>query len=341
MTQKKLSGPIIDTWFNELNSIILHEAVCYLVNEAAIEEGKEYWDTLQLSKPEWIRMNYVSERVSEFVGLDEDIEAIEFGKASSRVHGAQQAELFLYESDHLIQVSESRNLSDLSELAQYRLYAAYPASIDVIQHCIENTDSGELPSCIRNKKLNEDFRVDDIGFHNNIPKIMEYHLSVISSIEDGKARIIERPTIISAVKRNIFIDIYSKYCDGSIELHTIYKSDQIYKFDEPTRTDILRYCNELVNAHLEIMNNKDRIGDNTSHRALPIPPLQTTLIKRQTQYIPVLVGLYCLQNKSLYERVPGSTTEPKYSSFKRFVKDHLLEKFPVMDSWLEEAKKKG
>ncbi|HDY7887130.1 hypothetical protein ACXHQJ_18825 [Vibrio vulnificus] len=326
MTLKKLSGPEIEHWFNELEAIILHEVVCYLVAQEASKEDKEWWDTLGFSEPERVCLDFAMESLGKFTELDENSDAIEFGTEAATFDGAARAELYLSEKDFLIQVIDSKQISDLSESALYRLYSSYQSSVATIKYCIKNTFSFDFPSCLRGDKLNDDFRIQDLGFHNDIPKIIDYHLHVIDRVSQYKEITMDKPTIFSSIKRNKFIDIYTTHCNDLTELHTIYKWNEIDKHDGVFREEILNYCRRLIDAHLFHLST-DEVGGTPPHKTLPIPPTKQLLVKRYDRYSCILIGLYCLINKELYQKNTEDIFEPTYNSFRDFVENDVFEKF--------------
>lgn len=340
MTKKKLTGLVIDHWLNELKAIILHEIMGYLVQKEAITREEEFWWCHELCEPERICIDYAVKCLTEFSQLDENSDGVTCGEISARLEGAFRAPLFISEKDHLIQILESNGLSDLSDKAQYRLYTSYSASIDVIEECIENTESFDSLDYLKSQKLNDNFRIDELGLQNDLPKIIEYHMHVQERVEQKKAIKLEKPSIHSSVKRNQYIDIYTTFYNGSPELHTIYKWEAINAHKDPFRQKILDFCYELVNAHLEHLGTdaNQSLASVPDHNSLPIPPLDQSFSYNCNQYHNILIGLYCLINKTRYEKCPMTKLEPMYKSFREFVANDLLENFGILkDSYKEYA----
>jgi len=49
MTRKKFKDPSMDQWFIELESVITHEILSYIVDRRAVEEGHYMWSGLVIS----------------------------------------------------------------------------------------------------------------------------------------------------------------------------------------------------------------------------------------------------------------------------------------------------
>ena len=348
MTKKKFQAPSIDQWFIELESVIRHEILSYIVDSKAIEEGLWMWDGYDFIKALEVDMDCMSEYLDKLLEIDNEYEALELEGSAGSIYGAEQAALFLEEKDFLIQVMDNSELKDLSYEALCRLTITYPLAKKTIERYLEGLNGNELPSCLRSPKLNEDFRINNLWDSNNIEDIVKYHLHLLDGQTNEPSKL-AKPKLITSIKRNQYIDILPIQptpCSEShqgLELVVKYKWGVINSLEEPHRSKILTFCNDLVQAYTKHLSNRNEDEDNLSpdYTSLPIPPPQKRYVTRYDSYLPLLIGLYCVKNEHRYKEIKSREGEVEFNSFIDFLKKDLLVKFDCLndsyDVWSKRA----
>ena len=331
MTKKKLHGLVINNWFRELDAVIRHEILSYIVDRKAIEEGNLMWDGIDFINTLIAGMDCTSNYIDVLIDAENEEDILEFESLAGSLSGIHQAERFLEEKDFLIQVMDCNEIKELSSEAQYRLIVTYPLAKATIKHYLKTMSSNEVPNCLRSSKLNEEFRINDLWDTNDIAEIVKYHIYVVDRIAEQKDIKREKPSLVTSVKRNRYIDIYPIEGHNSLELNTNYKWDVINALIEPHRTEVLMYCSELVNAHMNHLSCSELANDSLTpdHKSLPIPP-EKSLVTRYDRYLPILIGLYCIKNEHRYKEVEGREWEIEFASFRDFVEHDLFINFECL-----------
>jgi hypothetical protein len=335
MTAKKYKDTLFEKWFQELDAVIDHEILNYIVGQKAKQEVELLWLWMEFDKPYNAVLNSGSYYFDELfeVGSEQEVWALE-NTAGSPI-GRQQAERFLNEKDHLIQVLDNDEIAGLSKEAQWRLAHTYPLAMETLKHCLTETSCSDIPSCLRSKKLNEDYRINDLGLRNDIPEIVKYHLRLLNrSIEkddDSQAK----PDLRTSIKRNQYIDIcknepgFGSDSESNQEIIAYYKWGVISTLEDPFRSQVLAYCTELIHAYIkQEANNVDSEAKHIpDYSSLPIPPFQNRPNRRYDSYLPLLIGIYCLKNEHLYEELEDREWEIEFDSFRDFLERDLYVKF--------------
>ncbi|EPK8019192.1 hypothetical protein [Providencia rettgeri] len=332
MTKKKLHGSVINNWFRELDAVIRHEILSYIVDRKAIEEGNLMWDGIDFINNLIAGMDCTKDYIDALLDVENDEEILEFESLAGSFSGVDQAERFLEEKDFLIQVMDSNNLEELSFDAQYRLAVTYPLAKETVKHYLKTMNSHEVPNCLRASKLNEEFRINDLWYTNDLAEIVKYHIYVLDRVTQKKDIKRDKPSLVTSVKRNRYIDIYPIKGRNSFELNTSYKWGVIKELGEPHRTEVLAYCSELVNVYMHHLSCDGLTNDSLSpdHKSLPIPPPEKLLVTRYDRYLPILIGLYCIKNEHRYKEIEGREWEVEFESFRDFVEHDLLVNFECL-----------
>ncbi|CAK1897461.1 conserved hypothetical protein [Vibrio crassostreae] len=332
MTKKKLHGSVINNWFRELDAVIRHETLSYIVDRKAIEEGNLMWDGIDFINTLIAGMDCASNYIDALIDVENDEEMLELESLAGSLSGIYQAERFLEEKDFLIQVMDSNELEELSFEAQYRLTVTYPLAKETVKHYLKTMSSHDVPSCLRSSKLNEEFRINDLWHSNDLVEIVKYHTYVLDRVTEKKSIKREKPSLVTSIKRNRYIDIYPIKGHNSLELITNYKWDVIKALNEPYRTEVLVYCSELINTHMHHLSCDELTNDSLipDSKSLPIPPPEKLLVTRYDRYLPILIGLYCIKNEHRYKEVEGREWEVEFSSFRDFVEHDLFVLFECL-----------
>lgn len=349
MTKKTFQDSTVEQWFIELESVIRHEILSYIVDCKAVEEGNWMWDGLAFIDTLGAGLSCTFDYLDKLVELENDYEAIELEGSAGSISGLHQAERFLEEKDFLIQVIDKSELKKLSYEAQYRLAVTYPLAKETIEHYIKELNGYELPSCLRSLKLNEDFRINNLWDGNNIADIVKFHLHLLDRRKQNKPVKITKPQLVTSIKRNQYIDIFpirSSSCSENnrdLELVTSYKWGVINELKEPYRGKILTYCNDLVQAYIKHLSNCDNNEDKLTpdYTSLPVPPPPKMYVTRYDGYLPLLIGLYCVKNEHRYKEVKNREWEVEFDSFRDFLVEDLYLKFCYLqeryESWSKRA----
>ena len=349
MTKKTFQDPTVEQWFIELESVIRHEILNYIVDCKAVEEGIWMWDGLTFIDTLGAGLSCAFDYLDKLVELENDYEVIELEGSAGSILGLYQAERFLEEKDFLIQVIDKSELKELSYAAQYRLTVTYPLAKETIEHYIKELNDYYIPSCLRSLKLNEDFRINNLWDGNNIADIVKYHLHLLERTKQNKSVKRTKPQLVTSIKRNQYIDIFpmhSAFCsegNRDLELVTSYKWGVINELEEPYRSKILKYCNDLVQVYIEHLSNCDNNEDKLTpdYTSLPVPPPPKMYVARYDGYLPLLIGLYCVKNEYRYKEVKNRELEREFDSFRDFLEKELYVKFCYLqehyDSWSKRA----
>jgi hypothetical protein len=186
MTKKKLHGPFINHWLRELDAVIRHEIMCYLVECKVIEEGNMMWNGEDFINNLFVCMDCPQDYLEALMEVKNDKDMLKLESMAGSLTGVRQAERFLAEKDFLIQVMDGNQIQDLSIEAQHRLAVTYPLAKDTIERYLKAMTAHEVPHCLRAPKLNEDFRIEDLWHSNDLAKIVKYHLHVIDRVTQQK-----------------------------------------------------------------------------------------------------------------------------------------------------------
>ncbi|HHF2914783.1 TPA: hypothetical protein ACPJZ9_003066 [Vibrio diabolicus] len=349
MTRRKFQGPSVEQWFIELESVIRHEILNYIVDDRANKEGFWMWDGLAFIDTLGTGLDCAFEYLEKLEEIENDYDAIKLESAAGSITGLSQAERFLEEKDFLMQIIDKHELEDLSYEAQYRLAVAYPLAKETVKHYIKNLNNYEIPSCLRSLKLNEDFRINNLWDDNNIIDIVKYHLHFLNRTKLRKPVTQKKPKLVTSIKRNQYIDIYPTQLYSSVEnsrdleLVTNYKWGVINELKEPYRNKILTYCNDLVQAYMKHLSNSDNRVDKLTpdYTSLPVPPPKKMYVTRYDGYLPLLVGLYCVKNEYRFKKLENREWEVEFESFRDFLEEELFVKFDHLrehyETWIKFA----
>ncbi len=348
MTKPVFQDPDVEQWFIELESVIRHEILSYIVDCKANEEGLWMWDGLSFIDTLNAGIDCAFNYLDRLLELDSDLDAIELEGTIGSGTSLEQAERFLEEKDFLIQVIDKNDINKLSYEAQYRLAVTYPLAKETIKYYIQELNGYELPSCLRSMKLNDDFRINNLWENNNIPEIAKFHLHLLDRKKQKKIVNMTKPQLITSVKRNQYIDIYPARSSSSsesyrdLELITKYKWGIINELEEPYRSEIIIYCNKLVQVYIQHLSDYEHEKDNLTpeYTSLPVPPPKKLYVTRYDGYLPLLIGLYCVKNEHRYKEVANRELEVEFDSFRDFLEEELYIKFDCLreryESWFEQ-----
>ena len=347
MTKKKYSSPIMEQWFIELESVITHEILSYIVDRRAVEEGHYMWSGLAFIDTLSAGASCAFEYLDKLMEVENDYEAIELETIAGSNLGLHQAERFLEEKNFLMQVMDKSDIQELSYDAQLRLSGAYPLAKETIKHYMRELNSYDLPSCLRSLKLNEDFRINDLWEDNCISEIVKYHLHLLERSEQHKPATLLKPKLATSVKRNQYIDISVIYSPLSpaksreLELVTIYKWGVINKLEEPHKSKILTYCNDLVQTYIAHLHNCNQSKLTPEYASLPVPPPPKMFVTAYNGYLPLLIGLYCVKNEHRYRKIKDREYEVEFKSYRDFLEKELFVKFDCLgehyESWCKKV----
>ncbi|MEF1216325.1 hypothetical protein REH76_00680 [Photobacterium damselae] len=345
MTKKTFEDSAIDQWFIELESIIRHEILSYIINCKVVDEGNFMWDALAFLNVLEVGFDCASEYLDKLLYIENDFEIIELENSVGSNFGLYQAEHFLEEKDFLIQVMDKNEFKELSHEAQERLTVTYPLAKETIKHYMKNLNGHELPSCLRSLKLNEDFRINNLGEDNNIADIVKFHLHLLDSKKKNKQIKRTKPQLITSIKKYKYIDIFpiqsflSSENNRDLELIISYKWGVINELEEPYRSKILAYCNDLIQAYIKHLSNCNSNEDKLipDYNSLPVPPPSKMYVTRYDGYLPLLIGLYCVKNEHRYKKVKNRELEVEFDSFRDFLEEDLYITFDYLreryESW--------
>ncbi|MFA0436906.1 hypothetical protein [Vibrio breoganii] len=332
MTKKKLNGSVINEWLRELDAVIRHEIISYIVDRKAIEEGNLMWDGIDFINTLIAGLDCTENYVDALTCVEAAEEMLELEGIAGSLSGVHQAERFLEEKDYLIQVMDKNRLEELCFEAQYRLTVIYPLAKETVKHYLKTMSSHEVPNCLRSTKLNEEFRINDLWQSNDLVEIVKYHVHVVDRVTEKKNIKQKKPSLVTSVKRNRYIDIYPIEVQNSLELITNYKWSVINALVEPYRTEVLTYCGELIDAYIHHLSCDEFANNNLipDHKSLPIPPPEKSFLTRYDRYLPILIGLYCIKNEHRYKEVEGREWELEFSSFRDFIEHDLFVNFECL-----------
>lgn len=349
MTRKKFKDPSMDQWFIELESVITHEILSYIVDRRAVEEGHYMWSGLAFIDTLSAGVNCAFEYLDELMNVENDYEAIELESLAGSNLGLHQAERFLEEKDFLIQVIDKSDIQELSYDAQLRLSATYPLAKETIKHYMKELNNYDLPSCLRSLKLNEDFRINDLWEDNCISEIIKYHLHLIEKSEQHKPAKLLKPKLATSIKRSQYIDIFvvdyplSSKKDRELELVTIYKWGIINELEEPHKSKVLSYCNDLIQTYIAHLYNCNDSKLTPEYASLPVPPPPKRFVRGYDGYLPLLIGLYCIKNEHRYKKIKDREFEVEFKSYRDFLEKELFVKFDYLreryESWRKQEER--
>jgi hypothetical protein len=342
MTKKRHLEPSVNQWFIELEAVIRHEILCYLVETKMINDGGFFFDGLVFISILNEQMNATGVYLDKIFETKDDIELAELENTVGSLAGQHQTERFLDEQDFLLQVIKKNNLKELSKDAQKSLTDKYPLAIRTVEYLINAVNDSSLPLCLWSPKLNEDFRIINLCYSNDLIEILEFHVDLLK-IKKNKTKqntqlVQKEPKLVTSNKKYQYIDIMLTGPDNHLQLISNYKISKIAKLDEPYQKQILEYCDNLLKKnvmHYLKYNTLLKEEDLTS------PPPEKLLASRYDSYLPLLLGLHCVKNEHLYKPLKNREYEVDFDSFRDFVQKELYEKMDFLKEQFIDWRKKN
>lgn len=339
MTQKKYSTPTFQQWFIELDAVVRHEILHYLINQKHIEDGDLFFDTQPFISllNESINASFVY-----FESLEKLNDVTQLGNLESTVGSlaSQHAtSRFFAEQDFMLQVIEKKSYDELSKEAKYTLTNKYPLAINTVNFLLKKVNGNPLPSYLWSKKLNESFHIEDLGNDNNLIAIAIFHSKLIRSPKQASQIYLRKPELKTSSKKYEYIDFTLTGSDEDLELVARYKRRKICRLEKAHQKQVLAYCDNLLklytNHYITGNTSKATILDEAS---LPLPPPTKMLSNRFDGYLALVIGLHCIKNRYRYKAIEGQEFEVE-SNFRIFVEKKLLNKLPFMQAeyndWLK------
>jgi hypothetical protein len=337
MTNKKLNTPLVDQWLIELDAVIRHEILYYLVESRVAEAGDLYFDPSPFMVLDEELLNALFIHLDKLDEAEDDTELAELISSVGSLDGLNATKRFLDEHDYLLQVIEKTCFEDLSKQAQNALTNKYPIAIRTIQYLMKETGRNSLPLCLKSPKLNEFFSIENLWSGNNLEEILVFHIELIKNERNVKKINQNKPKLVTSNKKYDFIEIIIEKNNNEIRLISDYKLGKIAKLNDKHRQKVLAYCEDLVKHHIEQYISSE---DQTETSDIPIPPPEKMLALRYDGYLPYIIGLYCIRNMSKYKKIKDLEYEKEFDSFRSFVKSQLWDKFDFLkiefNEWKEQ-----
>lgn len=324
MTKKKLDSPLVNQWLIELDAVIRHEVLHYLVESRAIDAGDFFFDPSPFMKIDEELLNALLVHMDRLDEAQEDTELAELISSVGSLDGLNATKRFLDEHDFLFQVIEKTSIKDLSTQAQNALTNKYPIAIRTVEYLTEQTGTNGLPRFLKSAKLNECFSIENLGFENDLEEILVFHTKIVKNQWNAKKIYQSKPRLFTSNKKYEFIDIEMEKNNNEIRLNCNYKLDKIAKLNNKYQQQVLAYCEELVKHHIvqySSTENQSKTSD------IPIPPPEKMLAPRYDGYLPYIIGLYCIKNMSKYKEVKYLEYDVEFDSFRDFIKVRLFDRF--------------
>ncbi|RBM33412.1 hypothetical protein [Vibrio tarriae] len=324
MTKKKLDSPFVNQWLIELDAVIRHEVLHYLVESRAIDAGDFFFDSSPFMTIDEELINALLVHMDRLDEAEEDTELAELISSVGSLDGLNATKRFLDEHDFLFQVIEKTSIKDLSRQAQNALTNKYPIAIRTVEYLMEQTGTNGLPRFLKSAKLNECFSIENLGFENNLEEILVFHTKIVKNQRNAKKIYQSKPRLFTSNKKYEFIDIEMEKNNNEIRLNCNYKLDKIAKLNNKYRQQVLAYCEELVKHHIDQYSSTE---NQTETSDIPIPPPEKMLAPRYDGYLPYIIGLYCIKNMSKYKEVKNLEYDVEFDSFRDFIKVRLFDRF--------------
>ncbi|HDY8172470.1 hypothetical protein [Vibrio vulnificus] len=324
MTKKKLDSPLVNQWLIELDAVIRHEVLHYLVESRAIDAGDFFFDPSPFMTIDGELMNALFVYMDRLDEAEEDTELAELISSVGSLRGLNATKRFLDEHDFLFQVIEKTSIKDLSRQAQNALTNKYPIAIRTVEYLMEQTGANSLPRCLKSAKLNECFSIENLGFENDLEKILVFHTKIVKNHRNAKKVYQSKPRLFTSNKKYEFIDIEMENNNNEKCINVQYKLYKIAKLNNKYRQQVLAYCEELVKHHIDLYSSTE---NQTETSDIPIPPPENMLAPRYDGYLPYIIGLYCIKNMSKYKEVKNLEYDIEFDGFRHFIKVRLFDKF--------------
>tara|TARA_R110002050_G_scaffold276589_1_gene421822 strand:+ start:1389 stop:2549 length:1161 start_codon:yes stop_codon:yes gene_type:complete len=339
MTLKKYSTSTFKQWFIELDAVVRHEILHYLINQKHIEDGDLFFDTLPFISLLNESMNASFVYLESLEKLDDDTQLGNLESAVGSLASQHATSRFLAEQDFMLQVIDKKSYDELSQEAKYTLTNKYPLAINTVKFLLREIDENPLPSYLWSKKLNESFHIEDLGNDNDLIAIATFHSKLIGSPKQASQIYLSKPALVTSIKKYEYIDFTLIGSDEDLELLARYKRRKICRLEKAHKKQVLAYCDNLLkhytNHYITENTSKATILDEAS---LPLPPPAKMLSSRFDGYLALVIGLHCIKNRSRYKVLEGQEFEVE-SNFRSFVEAELLNKLQFMraeyNDWLE------
>ncbi|WP_219704105.1 hypothetical protein [Marinomonas lutimaris] len=346
MTSKRYSGPLVDQWFNELDAVIQHDILCYLVECRVLETDESSFDGFQFLSIDHELMEAMHIYLDNILEVEDETNLANLEPTVGSLVGYNQTERFLDEQDFLIQVIERKRYEELSGQAREALTNRYPLAINTVKYLIEKIDEQPLPPCLWSQKLNEHFRIDKLWYDNKLDDILIFHTILMKSLEENKKNICQiiqkKPELVISNKKYQYIDIVLEEHKGEVQLVSNYKLSKILELEEPYRQRVLDYCDNLQKNNIDNYIKNVTSATSIHNKYTSVPPSRKNLASRYDGYSSLLIGLYCIKNEHLYKKINYREYEVEFDSFRDFVEKSLYEKFDFLNDsfniWREKNK---
>ena len=327
MTKRKINNPFVEQWLIELDAVIRHEILNYLVEEKLAKGDDFFFDPSPFMVIDEVILDAIFVYWDKLNEAKDDAELAELLSSVGSIEGIDAAKRFLEENDHLVQVIEKTNLEELTSSARNILTEKYPVAIRSVEYLMIKTGGNSLPQCLKWRKLNNLYGIENLWISNDLERVLIFHTELIQNTLEKKKTNLSKPELITSNKKSEFIEIIIEEKNGEIRFISDYKLDKIKKLDQTYQKKVLAYCEELVKHQLEKYisgNNQDKVKNT------PIPPPEKMLATRYDGYLAYIIGMYCIRNKSKYKTIEGLEYEQEFDSFKSFVKNQLFDKFDFL-----------
>lgn len=270
MTKKRLDSPLVNQWLIELDAVIRHEVLHYLVESRVIEAGDLFLDPLPMALEQEL-LSALLIHMDKLYETEDDTELAELISSVGSLESLNATQRFLDEHDFFLQVIEKTSFEDLSKQAQNALTNKYPIAIRTVEYLMIQTGENCLPSCLKSPKLNECFNIENLWLENNLEEILVFHTEIIKNQRNAKKVNQDKPKLVTSNKKYELIDIKIEKNNDEIRLISNYK---LAKLNNKHRQQVLAYCEELVKHHIEQYTSTQ---NQTETSDIPIPPPEKML----------------------------------------------------------------
>ncbi|PSU47326.1 hypothetical protein C9J12_15085 [Photobacterium frigidiphilum] len=270
MTKKRLDSPLVNQWLIELDAVIRHEVLHYLVESRVIEAGDLFLDPLPMALEQEL-LSALLIHMDKLYETEDDTELAELISSVGSLESLNATQRFLDEHDFFLQVIEKTSFEDLSKQAQNALTNKYPIAIRTVEYLMIQTGENCLPPCLKSPKLNECFNIENLWLENNLEEILVFHTEIIKNQRNAKKVNQDKPKLVTSNKKYELIDIKIEKNNDEIRLISNYK---LAKLNNKHRQQVLAYCEELVKHHIEQYTSTQ---NQTETSDIPIPPPEKML----------------------------------------------------------------
>ncbi|WP_462174630.1 hypothetical protein [Pseudoalteromonas gelatinilytica] len=320
MTDRKLNTPEAEQWLVELDAVIKHEVLFYLVESKVTNANNFYFDPWPFMALDEEMINALNIHLDKLCEAEDDRELAELIVSVGSLEAINATNRFLDEDNYRIQVIEKTTFEELSQSAKNALTNKYPIALPTIEFMMKETGENTLPPCFKSHKLNKSFSTENLWRGNELDKILIFHTEILKNAQHTT----KKPELINSNKKFEFIEIIIEESNDEVRLITDYKLGKIRKLNNKYRKEVLTYCEDLVKHQLEKYTSGTNQGNVSNN---PVPPPEKKLASRYDGYLPYIIGLLCITNKSKYKEIEGLEYEKEFDSFKSFVKSQLFDKF--------------